>query len=262
MEQAQQDILPEFENPPVSEVVCGIVFEPVEQFAIHHVGLFWEVVKDEFPICENAARLGFSPAQLDLKDYLPRVWFVCKEQDRLIQLQNDRFFFNWRKTEIEEFYPRYRKIIKAFGDNLGRFKSFLKENNLGSIKPKRCELSYINHIPQGDGWESLGDIAFVFRDFAWDSSERFLPEPDHLEGQAVFLMEKELGTLSIKLQRAERKEDKLPTLRLDISAHGLGEDKSMAAVWSWFEIAHKWIVKGFADVTTKDVQESCWQRIS
>ncbi len=38
---------------------------------------------------------------------------------------------------------------------------FLGEEKLGSINPKICELSYINHIPMGEGWDSLVDLSVI-----------------------------------------------------------------------------------------------------
>ena len=38
-------------------------------------------------------------------------------------------------------------------------------------------------------------------------------------------------------------------LILQITATGLGADKSNDALWKWFEIAHEWIVCGFTDLT-------------
>ncbi len=261
MHKGESRSLPDFKKPPVIEVVCGIVFEKIENFRAHHLGLFWQKVQGEFPTCEHAARLGFNSESPDLTNYLPRVWFVSKEQNRLIQLQDDRFFFNWRKTEQEKAYPQYSTIIEAFKANLGIFQEFLKEEGLGSVNPNTCELTYINHIPKGEGWKSLNDISGVFRDIAWDSSERFLPEPIGLGGQLVFSLGEDKGRLNIILQHGEKKIDKCPILILQISARGLGGNKSMEKVWDWFEIAHEWIVCGFADLTGTTIQKDVWQRI-
>lgn len=36
---------PDFENPPVVEVVCGIQFEYLSQLITPHFGLLWEMYK-------------------------------------------------------------------------------------------------------------------------------------------------------------------------------------------------------------------------
>jgi len=50
-------------------------------------------------------------------------------------------------------------------------------------------------------------------------------------------------------------------LILQITASGLGADKSNNAVWEWFEVAHEWIVCGFTDLTGAKTQKDIWQRI-
>jgi uncharacterized protein (TIGR04255 family) len=162
----------------------------------------------------------------------------------------------------EEAYPRYSTIIEAFKNNLGVFQEFLKQENLGSINPNACELTYINHIPKGEGWESFSDINEVFRDFAWNSTDdRFLPEPVRLAGHISFPLPEDKGHLNLRLQEGERKADKNPVLILHNSAQGLGANKSMEAVWEWFEVAHEWIVRGFADLTGPTIQKDIWKRM-
>ena len=263
MNKGDSKSFPSFKNPPVIEVVCGIVFEAIKGFKAHHLGLFWQKVQDEFPECEHAARLGLDPATepLDLVNYLPRVWFINEEQNRLIQLQDDRFFFNWRRVKEKEAYPRYSTIIEAFKVNFRVFQEFLKEEDLGSVNLKECELTYINHIPKGEGWESLRDINGVFRDIAWDSiGERFLPEPLHIRGQIIFPLPDDKGTLKLTLEHGKRRSDNWPVLILHNSARGLGQHKSMEDVWKWFEVVHEWIVRGFADLTSPTIQKEVWQR--
>jgi uncharacterized protein (TIGR04255 family) len=253
--------LPDYKNPPVSEVVCGISFETIEKFRGQHLGLFWQKVRNEFPLCEHAPRLEFNPQQLDLSNYLPRMWFINEEQNMLIQLQDNKFFLNWRRMQQEEAYPRYNRIIKAFKANLGIFQKFLEEEKLGLVNLKKCELTYINHIPKTEGWDSLGDINEVFRDFTWSSNGRFLPPPVGLGGQASFSLPKDKGRLNVTLQHGARKIDKHPILVLQLTATGLGADKSMDAVWEWFEVAHEWIVCGFTDLTGATIQKDIWKRI-
>jgi hypothetical protein len=48
---------------------------------------------------------------------------------------------------------------------------------------------------------------------------------------------------------------------IQLTATGLGADKSMDAVWEWFEVAHEWIVCGFTDLTGATIQKDIWKRI-
>ena len=32
-------------------------------------------------------------------------------------------------------------------------------------------------------------------------------------------------------------------------------------MWNWFDLAHEWIVRGFADLTTEKIQQNIWRRL-
>ena len=92
--------LPSYRNPPVNEVVCGARFAALERFMVPHIGLFWDSVRKDFPNCEHAAPLSVDLSVLDAATGLPipRIWLINRSEDRLIQLQKDVFFYNWRSN--------------------------------------------------------------------------------------------------------------------------------------------------------------------
>jgi uncharacterized protein (TIGR04255 family) len=261
MNKGKAQKFPDYKNPPVIEVACGISFEAIKNFRAPHLGLFWQKVRNDFPLCEHAPRLEINPQHIDLAEFLPRIWFINEKQNMLIQLQNDKFYLNWRRMQQEEVYPRYNKIIRDFKTNHRIFQKFLEEEKLGSANPIKCELTYINHIPKTEGWGSLDEINNVFRDFTWDPNERFLPPPIGLGGQVTFALPNNKGQLNVTLQHGSRKIDKNPILTLQLTARGLGPDKSMDSAWEWFEVAHEWIICGFTDLTGTIIQKDIWQRI-
>lgn len=255
---------PSYGTPPVIEVVCGIRFTKIESLKVPHFGLFWQKVRDEYPICEHAIPL-LSPEGprtiLEADNLLPRVWLINEKKNGLIQLQSDRFLYNWRRMHEDEVYPRYRTVIEAFKINLKIFEEFIEKENLGSVNPIECELTYINHIPKGEGWESVAGIHELLPDLDWRSGNgRFLPEPDVLGWQALFSLPEDAGRLHVKLEQKIRKIDNFPLLSLEISARGLGVDKSLNDIWKWFELAHEWIVFGFTDLTGQEIQKEIWGR--
>ena len=94
---------------------------------------------------------------------LPRLWLLNEESTELIQVQNDRFIKNWRKVGEKDQYPHYEPVIKpAFQRDFAEFQSFLNEENLGAIKVNQCEVTYVNHIVSGEGWQTLGEIHRIF----------------------------------------------------------------------------------------------------
>lgn len=257
--------LPAFKKPPVIEVACGIAFNKIEQFKAPHLGLFWKKLRAEYPICQHAPPLGFPPeppeSVVEFEIPLPRIWFINGKKNGLIQLQNNRFFYNWRKMPVDEPYPHYQTVIKKFKTNLDIFQKFLEEEKLGSLNPTECELTYVNHILMGKGWNTISDIHEVMPDINWRSNKsRFLPEPIHIGWQSSFALPEDKGRLHVKLDQVAHKIDKRPILSLEISAKGLGADKSREAIMNWFELAHTWIVCGFADLTGMKIQKTFWER--
>src|SRR6266436_4453020 len=107
-----QPPLPEYDNPPVNEVVCGILFKRIDGFLNPYLGLLWEQYKPEYseclevvpliPVIESFDTPSPSEPQLDLEaPLLPRTWFVHANGNGVIQVQRDRFLHNWRKRRLE-----------------------------------------------------------------------------------------------------------------------------------------------------------------
>ena len=105
------DGLPDYNSPPISEVVCGISFEPLVEQKIPHYGLFWNTIREDFPNCEHAPPLidTDKESQLTNEIPLPRVWLINKSNNLLIQLQNNRFIYNWRRLKSDDNYPRFKE---------------------------------------------------------------------------------------------------------------------------------------------------------
>ena len=188
------------------------------------------------------------------------MWLINQNDDRLLQLQVDHLFFNWRRRAAE--YPRFPNVIDSFAASLAKFLDFVRLEELGDFTPLSCELSYVNHMPKGQGWQEPRDFANILRDFCWQSdSTRFLPDPVACGWQAHFPLPGSLGRLMARLNQVTRKEDQMPLLVLELSAKGIGDDKTPAGLLAWFDVAHEWIVRGFADLTTMSAQKDLWGRI-
>ena len=263
--------LPDYETPPVIEVVCGILFKSINTLLAPHLGLLWEKYKSDYPICREVPpltpvieRFGEQPRiDLQLADVppLPRTWFVHKKDNGIIQVQRDRFLHNWKKVRPEDEYPRYPQVIELFKDRLSQFESFLKENELGVIEPRQYEMTYINHIPQGNGWANLNEIGKVFPDFSIRATkDRFLPEPEGINWRTSFLLPDEAGRLHVTIRHAKPRDSGLPLILLDLTVRGIGSDKSLDGMAEWFDLAREWIVRGFSDLTGGDVQKNVWRK--
>jgi len=260
--------LPDYDNPPIDEVVCGVLFEPIRKLLVPHFGLLWEKFRHDYPSCQEVAPLvpviesfeELPPPEIEFPEPLPRVWFL-HDDGRIIQVQRDRFLHNWRKLRPTDQYPRYRKVFQLFQSHLATFQEFLKEVEAGPAIPRQYEMTYVNLIQQGEGWEGIADINKVFPDFWHNGRDRFLPEPDGINWRTSFPLPERVGRLHMHIQSARRRDDIRRLLRFEITARGFSitDNGSLSKRQDWFELAHEWIVRGFADYTGSLIQKEIWR---
>lgn len=265
--EAKQGSLPSYKTPPVNEVAFGVLFPPVQGLLLPHLGLFWSQVRDSFPKCEHAPPSVSPGAELYLDPASgapwPRILLISADGQSLIQLQIDRFLFNWRTSDDGDEYPRFATVYSTFKKSLQRFQAFLAAQKLPAIQPQLFELTYFNWIPQGEAWTSGEDLDRMFKDFTWRRSRgRFLPPPVRVDWGAAFEFPDGAGTLSARVRPAIRKRDQKQLMNLELTARGFGGDPSEEGVEKWFSGAHEWIVRGFADMTTERIQKTIWGRES
>jgi uncharacterized protein (TIGR04255 family) len=266
-------LLPDFEHPPVIEVVCGLQYKPLTNFQATTFGLFWQTVRDDYTIVEEVAPLApvtesysssteASRVKLQLLGTppLPRLFFLHRDHGWLMQLQKDRFLHNWRKENEDDIYPRYPNVFKMFWDAWERFLSFCKSEEIGPPEINQLEITYINHIPAGHGWETISDLGEIFRDIGWIRSKRFLPTPESVGLQWTFLLPESRGRLHISLKHAARVSDNQVVLLCELTARGLPNVVNADAIKEWFDLGREWIVRGFTDIVSKDAQKNLWGR--
>ena len=261
--------LPDFDNPPVNEVVFGIQFNKLSKLKAPHTGILWEKLGREiYPECQEMAPLSHmierfdeptlpsSPITIEGSPPLPRVFFINATQDHLLQIQQDRFHQNWRKLKSDDKYPRHKKLYPKFLESWKLFSLFINELDMGALEPNQYELTYVNHIPRGEGWVNVIDIEKIFPEFQCKTKDRFLPEPENVFWQKIFRLPNDTGRLYTSLRLAMSKESKDQIMIFDLTARGFIPNE----MDEWFGIAHEWIVRGFADLTGQSVQDSVWKR--
>lgn len=272
----QNQACPNFENPPIIETVLSVQFETIPAFSTRHFGLFWEKVRNRFPDTKDYPALPpiiekqqdsalTARMRFEAVDSLTpqRLWFVDQQNTEMVQLQNDRFIKNWRGTDGNE-YPRYAASIKpAFERDYAEFKRFIAEQGLGEIKINQCEITYVNHIIAGDGWDDLGEVEKIFsiwkkpeedmlpgkaEDYAWRSRYPILDS--NLDSNKEWI-----GRLHVDIQPALRIEDNKPMYAMTLTARGMcGSD------FEFFDIGHESIVKSFKNLTTPHMWK-IWKEI-
>jgi hypothetical protein len=175
----------------------------------------------------------------------------------MIQVQNDRFVKNWRKEGEGEQYPRYEKTIRPnFDRDYQIFLDFLEKHQLGTPSVNQCEVTYVNHILAGRGWEHYSDLEKIFT--FWQSPKSIPPgSAEDLQMHTRFVIPGEhgapIGRLHVDLQPAIRTADNHPMYVLHLTARGqVGEGID------FFDIGRKWIVQAFKRLT-KSSMHKVWK---
>ena len=257
--------LPHFEAPPINEVAMGVGFAPIEGLGLAHFGLFWSSLREEFSKSEEAAPLSISEGLAMSKTGLPlpRIWLIHNEEQYLIQLQPNMFYFNWRRQDEAQNYPRYSTIKPLFYDYLQRYVEFLAQEQLPQPEAVNCALTYVNIIPQGRNGDSSDGFSGLFPDVSWRRAEdRFLPVPKALSWQITFDVLDDAVELTAKIQSAKRKSDELPVLRFEINARDMRSKSPLNETEHWFDSAHEAIVLSFVDLTSYKTQCEIWKRVN
>lgn len=260
--QRKEGPLPSYENPPVIEVSIGVVFNGVDQLRAPHLGMLWDLLKSDYPRVEHAVPIGSYEVGAETIPPLPRVWFVHRDDDYVVQVQADRLLFNWRKR-ADRPYPRYEAIFAGFRNALTAFEKFLADVTPDPLMPQELSLEYINDIYKGEGWQEKADLGQFLRDVVWCEDERFLPRPTNIAWRTVFDIPDDQGQLLISSRFGQRKTDLQELLRIELKAVRKAPlDAKFSDVSDWYSVAHEWIVRGFADITTRRAQTEVWKRMA
>ena len=166
-----------FDDPPVNEVVLGRTFLPRPDFLIPYYGSFWERVKSRFPRAEHAAPIFDAATGSADPFFIPRVWFVSEDSTTLVQLQNDRFHFNWRQTEQRNDYVRFPTIQRECLDIWAAFEEFVVKMTSQPLQTQNAELTYINIITVEGAADAVSVFEAAFKDYKCEHKDRFLPRP-------------------------------------------------------------------------------------
>ncbi len=263
--------IPSFKKPPVTEVVLGVQFDKLKSFNSLHYGLYRERVAINYPNYEDRPPLVSSfelfgdKAQSFFKQHmssippLRRGWFIEKEGNRLIQIDPEHFFHNWRKVTGDENYPRYPKVKEDFLALWGDYLEFLKDVASEEVKVNHWEVTYVNHIDKTEGWDNLDDLENIFAQWSSGLTEGFLSVPETLEIKQTYAFPEQRGRLHVVLQPAIRHRDNKECILLRLTARGRLDSSEPETVSKHLDMGREWIVRGFADLTTPKAHE-LWQR--
>lgn len=262
--------LPEFANPPVSEVAMSVAFNPIDQLRVPQVGLLWEKrFRDRFPVVEEQVATepmreqfhspsgpGFS-ISFEAGTGLPRLWFLSSDGTELVQLQRNWFARNWRKIAGSERYPRYPHLLETFLFDYREFCSFLAEEKLGSPQVTQCEITYVNQIRIPGEWRP-GDLHRVLRIFEPVTGDRFPGNPEQARLAVAWLMQREeapFGRLHCTVSPAFLIEDDEPIAVLTLTARGVPLSTEDEGFIQFFDLGREYIVRTFEAITTDEMHD-------
>ena len=243
---------PSFSAPPIVEVSFGLQFKELPDFKSVHFGQLWQsMFKDSFPQVEDTAPVPSSEElgmQLMTLPPLRRVFLKSSDGSELIQLQNNRFFFNWRKSDTQE-YPRFSVLFPKFRSLLALFADFVKTSALGALEPHRFELAYVNYIdvPDHNFASALEENIKLLK---WtDIQSTHLAPPNTATGSWQFDLPRNIGQMSASLNHI--RDNRAKSYIAFILACASTSAK-LDELEEWFHIAHEAIVFGFDELTTEN----------
>jgi uncharacterized protein (TIGR04255 family) len=266
---------PHFRNPPVVEVIFAVALLPLATSVVDLARFGIEQLGEEFPLYQDQppTRMAvetFDDAVQNLAPTLAlltgappvRLWFQSEDKTRLVQVQRDWLAYNWQVGSGDIPYPRYERIEDEFLRIWDKFSDFIKQYHNQTTTVQHCELSYINHITPDGLWEHLGQLPRVLR--LAGTADEFLPEPE--DGQISFRYKipyggRDAGRLYIHSIPGQQSFDRKPIIQLTLTARGGPLKGGREGMLEFFQVAHEWITKGFAAVTTEEAQKMLWGRI-
>jgi uncharacterized protein (TIGR04255 family) len=273
--------LPVFAKPPVNEVAIGVQFNALP-LSFVHLGRFFEVARSAYPTHQTAAPLPPNVERFDAIGPLahqefgfqfsvgnsfpfmsggdigiPRVWFLSKDETRVLQLQPDRLLVNWRARPHAPDYPRYGTVEGMFRDAYIKLRNFAVAEGLGELFVNQCEVSYFNRIdPPAEGGLSHPDRVFRLWSDLWSADGGLPGQPE----VAAFTARRRLvtgdgeplGRLHIRAGSALTPETER-VFMLELTVRGNPTGPGLDGAQSFHNLSHEAIVRTFAAITTEEM---------
>lgn len=249
-----------FKNPPVNEVVVSTYFNPqLSDFRGEHVGLFWERIREDFPVARQQPPVGIGLDTVSDEVFpMPRYWFIADDDINLIQIQKNAFMFNWRRRD--DTYPRFHGDIKpTFDKYYGFFSEFIRKDiQIEEPVIDLCELTYINALERCEFWDGPQDTKKIIPSFPiLAPGIGVLGSPEFNCNYGYRIATDLQLSISIRSGVIAQQAD-TPVLIFEIRARGRLGEAAKSEADDWFERAHDSIVNCFVAVTSREIQKEYW----
>ena len=261
----------DFAQPPVDEVVLSVLFQSLDKLMAPHLGEIWQPFKKDgfinitqhpqvqptietFPHSTQSGQFHFNVTDL------ARIWFIHENDDQIIQVQRDRFTYNWRKTEPNQQYPGFSSICATFEKYYNSFCQVINNIEMGEVNPLQYELTYIDQLWEGDGWNTLNEIGNIYSIFVdFQNSDSLWSEIESLTLRTSFWIEDLNSRLYLTIRDRTKIPEENQTLQTDFTMRGFPENTDYTMI-DWFKSAREQIREKFVSLFTENIQTQIWGR--
>ncbi|MGI9119664.1 MAG: TIGR04255 family protein [Acidimicrobiales bacterium] len=259
--------LPGFDAPPVVEVALGVQFRPLLSLRPIELAALRERWRGRYPLVQEQPPLPptiESPSGVPAVQFIigpalqTRLCFLDDAQVELIQLQHDRLTVNWRQVGPDAEYPRYPYVRGVFEERFSDLRSYVEENQLGSLDVTQVEMIYVNAIEMED--DQLGYLDQVLRNWL-PPIEHHLGDPEQARAALVFPVP-QVGRPPVRMYVAAdpaQRPDGRPAVFLTLTVRGAPTDERSEAALRFMDHAHEHVVRSFAELTPQAMHER-WER--
>ncbi len=154
-------------------------------------------------------------------------------------------------------------MIKTFESELQKISSFVEKEKLGSLVPNQCEVTYVNHLEAGKGWNEFSELQNVLTLWRETSGDVFLPQAEDARLALRYVIPdddgKPIGRLHIAVEPAYRASDQKPLLVMTLTARGAPLGDGVEGVVTFMCLGREWIARGFTSVTKPEMHQM-WER--
>lgn len=253
-----------FNRPPLVEVSFGLSFAALRDLRTAHFGAFWSRLRPDFTETADKPLVADSPGMSSFvggEEWfpLPRVWYIHRDKEQILQLQTDRFYFNWRRIPESSLYPRFDSLQPVFRSYVQKLREFVESEGLGVLDITGCELSYTNHIYKNEGWSDLSEVSQVFPQLSCCASKT-LGQPLGFMWQSVFNQQDLRLTADVKYG-STREDPKRELFIFEMRAKSRQKMADLETVHATLSRSNEAIVDAFVTLTSDRVQKEHWDRV-